>query len=195
MIAVKISELLKSKRNKIINDLKSKSGNDLDAKQAYMIMNSFEERWLEADNISFDSNENPVINIWGINPIHILEFIPYKIDVENEPDDGDKGKEKKAPITPTFIIVFIFLTILLLIFNDCSNSNVASLNGNHRYDHDETAIIEGVVKGQKTKLPIAGATVIFNKNSSGYSKKKINYSKKIKSDKNGYIRYSNLPKR
>ena len=135
-----------------------------------------------------------VINIWGINPIHIPEFIPYKIDVENEPDDGDKGKEKKAPITPTFIIVFIFLTILLLIFNDCSNSNIASLNGNHRYDHDETAIIEGVVKGQKTKLPIAGATVIFNKNSSGYSKKKINYSKKIKSDKNGYIRYSNLPK-
>ena len=54
---MKISELLKSKRNKIINDLKSKSGNDLDAKQAYMIMNSFEERWLEADNISFDSNE------------------------------------------------------------------------------------------------------------------------------------------
>ena len=113
-------------------------------------MNSFEERWLEADNISFDSNDNPVINIWGINPIHIPEFIPYKIDVENEPDDGDKGKEKKAPITPTFIIVFIFLTILLLIFNDCSNSNTASLNGNHRYDHDETAIIKGVVKGQKT---------------------------------------------
>ena len=90
--------------------------------------------------------------------------------------------------------MFIFLTILLLIFNDCSNSNTASLNGNHRYDHDETAIIEGVVKGQKTKLPIAGATVIFNKNSSGNSKKKINYSKKIKSDKNGYIRYSNLLK-
>lgn len=192
--AVKTSELLKSKRIKIINDLKSKSDNDLDAKQAYMVMNSFEERWLEADNISFDSNDNPVINIWGINPIHIPEFVPCKIDVENESDDGHKGKEKKNPFVPTFVIIFIFITILLLIFNDCSNSNTTLLNANHRYHYDKTVSIEGIIKGRKTKLPIAGATVVLNKRSGGDSKKKLNYSKKLKSDKNGYITYLNMPK-
>ena len=71
-------------------------------------MNSFEERWLEMHNISFDSNDNPVINIWGINPIHIPEFIPYKIDVENEPDDGDKGKEKKLLLLQLLLLCLFF---------------------------------------------------------------------------------------
>ena len=73
-----------------------------------MIMNSFEERWLEADNISFDSNDNPVINIWGINQSIFSEFIPYKIDVENEPDDGDKAKKKSSYYSNFYYCVYFF---------------------------------------------------------------------------------------
>ena len=74
----KLKNLLKQK----LKILKKDKDNKLDAKEAFMILNSFEQRWLEPDNISFNSNNDPQINIWGINPVHIPEFIPIKKFVE-----------------------------------------------------------------------------------------------------------------
>tara|TARA_B100001250_G_C19723020_1_gene754719 strand:- start:82 stop:1041 length:960 start_codon:yes stop_codon:yes gene_type:complete len=197
--ALKTSESLISKRKKIINDLKSKSENDLDAKQAYMIMNSFEERWLEADNISFDSNDHPLINIWGINPIHFPEFTPIEKPIENEPDDRPKDEENKAPIAPVLVIVLVFLTIVLLSFlQDCGNYDTALSNINTSSHYDNIVMVEGFVKDQKTNLTIAGASVILNKSSSADRRRKHNYSDllslKLISDRDGHIRHLNLPK-